>query len=76
MHSRTKQESSAAASLKVTDRAPNAASDLSQEAQEELKTRSFEELLAEIHAVVPEEDWDTLPADLSENHDRYIYGIP
>lgn len=41
-----------------------------------MKTQSqpLEDLLNEIHASVPEEDWDSLPTDLSHNHDHYIYG--
>jgi Arc/MetJ-type ribon-helix-helix transcriptional regulator len=35
----------------------------------------WEEIL-ELTADVPTEEWDKLPADLSEQHDHYIYGTP
>ena len=34
------------------------------------------EEIAEISARVPEEAWDDLPTDLSDQHDHYIYGTP
>ena len=34
----------------------------------------IEEILAKIAAEVPTEDWDALPADLTENLDFYLYG--
>jgi Arc/MetJ-type ribon-helix-helix transcriptional regulator len=34
------------------------------------------EEIAEITADVPEEAWDALPTDLSDQHDHYIYGTP
>ena len=36
----------------------------------------IEEVIREIVARVPEEEWDRLPPDLSEQHDHYIYGTP
>jgi len=33
------------------------------------------EKILEISADVPEEAWDALPTDLSEQHDHYIYGV-
>jgi hypothetical protein len=34
------------------------------------------EVFQEISASVPDEVWATLPTDLSEQHDHYIYGTP
>ncbi len=34
------------------------------------------EVFQEISAHVPDEVWDALPTDLSEQHDHYIYGTP
>jgi hypothetical protein len=34
------------------------------------------EVFQEISAAVPDEVWDALPTDLSEQHDHYIYGTP
>lgn len=34
------------------------------------------EVFQEISASVPDEVWDALPDDLSEQHDHYIYGTP
>lgn len=36
----------------------------------------IEEVLAELAAEVPEEDWNRLPADLTDNLDHYLYGTP
>ena len=36
----------------------------------------IEEKLRAIMADVPQEEWDRLPADLSEHLDHYIYGTP
>lgn len=36
---------------------------------------SIEDRLTQIAAEIPQEDWDSLPADLSENLDFYLYGI-
>ena len=35
---------------------------------------SIEDRLAQIAAEIPQEDWDSLPADLTDNLDHYIYG--
>ncbi len=35
---------------------------------------SIEDHISQIAAEVPEEEWDSLPADLSENLDHYIFG--
>jgi hypothetical protein len=37
---------------------------------------TIEERLRAIMADVPQEEWDRLPADLSEHLDHYIYGTP
>jgi Arc/MetJ-type ribon-helix-helix transcriptional regulator len=34
------------------------------------------EVFQELSASVPDEVWDALPTDLSEQHDHYIYGTP
>ncbi len=34
------------------------------------------EVFQEISASIPDEEWDALPTDLSEQHDHYIYGTP
>jgi Arc/MetJ-type ribon-helix-helix transcriptional regulator len=34
------------------------------------------EVFQEISASVPDEVWDALPTDLSEQHDHYVYGTP
>jgi hypothetical protein len=38
--------------------------------------RPFIELLEELWANVPAEEWDALPHDLGINHDHYLYGAP
>jgi hypothetical protein len=38
--------------------------------------RPIEEVLQEIAATVPQEEWDKLPADLSDQIDHYVYGTP
>lgn len=39
-------------------------------------SRPIEEILAELATELPEEEWDKLPADLSDNIDHYVYGTP
>ena len=34
------------------------------------------EVFQQLSADVPDEVWDSLPPDLSEQHDHYIYGTP
>ena len=34
------------------------------------------EVFQELSASVPDEVWDAVPTDLSEQHDHYIYGTP
>jgi len=38
--------------------------------------RPIEEILAELATELPEEEWDRLPGDLSDNIDHYVYGTP
>ncbi len=38
--------------------------------------RPIEDVLAELAAEVPEEDWERLPPDLTDNLDHYLYGTP
>lgn len=38
--------------------------------------RPIWERILELTADVPDEVWDQLPTDLSEQHDHYIYGTP
>jgi Arc/MetJ-type ribon-helix-helix transcriptional regulator len=40
------------------------------------KHKPIWEVFQELSATVPDEVWDALPADLSEQHDHYIYGTP
>jgi len=37
---------------------------------------AIEDQLAELAKEVPQEEWDLLPDDLSENLDHYLYGFP
>jgi hypothetical protein len=39
-------------------------------------TPTIEDRLRAIVADVPKEEWDRLPADLSDNLDHYVYGTP
>ena len=41
-----------------------------------LSARHYRNYLDQIHVEIPEDAWESLPPDLSENHDRYIYGLP
>ena len=38
--------------------------------------RSIEDELEELARAVPDEEWDKLPADLTDQLDHYIYGTP
>ena len=38
--------------------------------------RPLIELLEELWASVPEDEWDSIPRDLGVNHDHYLYGAP
>lgn len=38
--------------------------------------RPIEEIAEEIFAEVPSQEWERLPADLSDQLDHYIYGTP
>ncbi len=37
---------------------------------------SLEDLVRACFADLPQNAWDTLPSDLSDQHDHYIYGTP
>lgn len=37
---------------------------------------SIEDKLAALAAQVPEDEWDLLPADLSDQLDHHVYGMP
>jgi hypothetical protein len=37
---------------------------------------TIEEKIAAIMIDVPQEEWDRLPADLTDNLDHYLYGTP
>lgn len=38
--------------------------------------RPIEEILKELAAGIPREEWDRLPADLTDQLDHYLYGTP
>lgn len=38
--------------------------------------RPIEEVIAEIADQVPDEEWNKLPPDLSDQLDHYVYGTP
>ena len=38
--------------------------------------RPIEDVLADLAADVPAEEWDRLPTDLTENLDHYLYDAP
>jgi Arc/MetJ-type ribon-helix-helix transcriptional regulator len=38
--------------------------------------KSIWEVFQEISASVPKEVWESLPTDLSERHDHFVYGTP
>ena len=38
--------------------------------------RTIEEILTELASEVPQEDWNRLPSDLTDNLDHYLYGTP
>ena len=38
--------------------------------------RPIEEVLEELAAEVPDEEWEKLPADLTDQLDHYLYGTP
>lgn len=37
---------------------------------------AIEEILQELAAGIPREEWDRLPADLTDHLDHYLYGTP
>jgi hypothetical protein len=42
----------------------------------EVERRPIWEVIAEISAEIPMEEWEKLPSDGSVNHDHYLYGAP
>jgi hypothetical protein len=38
--------------------------------------RPIEDMLEELAKEIPQEEWDRLPDDLSDNLDHYLYGVP
>jgi len=42
----------------------------------ESQAKPIWEVIQEIAAQVPEEQWDRLPQDGAEQHDHYLYGAP
>lgn len=38
--------------------------------------RPIEEILRELAAGIPREEWDRLPSDLTNDLDHYLYGTP
>jgi hypothetical protein len=38
--------------------------------------RPIEDILAELAAEIPEEEWKRLPSDLTDNLEHYLYGAP
>lgn len=38
--------------------------------------RPIWEIIAELSAQIPFEEWEKLPSDGSEQHDHYLYGAP
>jgi hypothetical protein len=46
------------------------------EEQFDSRARSIEDELWEIASQVPEEEWERVPADLTDNLDHYLYGTP
>ena len=40
------------------------------------KARPIWEIITELSAQVPMEEWETLPSDGAEQHDHYLYGSP
>jgi hypothetical protein len=38
--------------------------------------RPIEEIIAELGAEVPQAEWDSLPRDLTDHLDHYLYGTP
>ncbi len=49
---------------------------VTEERQYDRTTRPIEEVLEELAKEVPQEEWDKLPDDLTDNLDHYLYGTP
>ncbi|UBF29303.1 hypothetical protein K9N68_16585 [Kovacikia minuta CCNUW1] len=43
---------------------------------QDFSAQSFLNMIDEIRAQVPDEEWKKLPTDLSKNIDHYLYGSP
>ena len=43
---------------------------------QDASAQSFLDMIDEIRAQVPDEEWKNLPTDLSKNIDHYLYGSP
>jgi hypothetical protein len=43
---------------------------------QDFSAQSFLDMVDEIRAQVPDEEWKKLPTDLSKNIDHYLYGAP
>lgn len=43
---------------------------------ESAEARPIEDVLEELASAVPEQEWESLPADLTDNLDHYLYGTP
>lgn len=39
-------------------------------------TQAIWEVIAEIGAQIPEEEWEKVPSDASINYKHYLYGVP
>lgn len=54
----------------------NGKSSSADEPQFDPTAMALEDAIAEIMSSVPPEDWATLPEDLTDNLDHYLYGTP
>ena len=45
-------------------------------APQSTETRPIWEIITELSAQVPMEEWEKLPSDGAEQHDHYLYGSP
>jgi Arc/MetJ-type ribon-helix-helix transcriptional regulator len=60
----------------LQERQASAPPEASQDAHADVDSRPIWEVFQEISAGVPEQVWEAVPTDLSEEHDHYIYGTP
>lgn len=54
----------------------NADSAQTEPSEEDFSAQGFLNMIDEIRAQVPDEEWKKLPTDLSKNIDHYLYGFP